>query len=100
MGGGYGSGEESTQSNDSNVVQPEPQWPHKVGTVQWRIQDFPLGGAEPLGGGCRPLMWVLFGENMQKLKNWILLGGCLLIVPPGSTNAVDSHVKLMFIHDY
>ena len=46
------------------------------------------GGAEPLGGD-RPLMWVLFGENMQKRKNWILLGGCTLAVPPGSTNGLD-----------
>ena len=32
---------------------------------QWRIQAFPLGGAEPLGGH-RPLMQALFGENVSE----------------------------------
>ena len=51
----------------------------KLRVKQWRIQDFPWGGGggalSRWGGGHRPPTQVLFGENMQKLKNWILLGG-------------------------
>ena len=39
----------------SNVIQ---DW-------QWRIQDFPLGGRRA-NGGRRPLMQVLFDENVCK----------------------------------
>ena len=37
--------------------------------LQWRIQDFPLGGggADPLGG-CQPPMRTLFGENICENK--------------------------------
>ena len=32
-------------------------------STQWRIQDFPLGGADPLGGR-QPPTHTLFGENV------------------------------------
>ena len=43
---------------------------------QGRIQDFPLGGANPRWKGCQPLTQVLFGENMCKNERiWSCWGG-------------------------
>ena len=33
-------------------------------TIQGRIQDFPWRGHGPIFGGCGPLTWELFGENV------------------------------------
>ena len=40
---------------------------HRGGADQWRIQDFPLGGADPLGGH-QPPMHTLFGKNVCENK--------------------------------
>ena len=46
---------------------------------QWRIQDFPLGGAptgaELLEGAPTSDMGAFWQKHMRKRKNWILLGG-------------------------
>ena len=52
---------------------------------QWRIQDFPLGGAEPLGGanlrcGC------FLAKTYAKMKELDPIGGRTLVAPPGSAN--------------
>ena len=39
---------------------------------QWPMQDFQLGGIDPLGAR-RPLMWVLFGENVCENER---IGSC------------------------
>ena len=48
--------------------------------MQWRIQDFPLGGGG--GGGADPLgevptsnPYTFWQKHMRKRKKWILLGG-------------------------
>ena len=61
---------------------------------QWRIQDFPSGGRRAVGG-CRPLMWALFGKNVCKNERigscwwwcWWGGGGRTPASPPGSANA-------------
>ena len=63
------------------------------------IQDFLLGG-------CQPLMWVLFGKNICKMKELDPVGGCTPTVPNGSTNAdrqlllVNTARSLKFLEDY
>ena len=48
--------------------------------IQWRIQDFPLGGRRPVGGGHRPLTHTLFGKNVcENERNGSSWGGG---VPP------------------
>ena len=54
---------------------------HSFDRVQWRIQDFPLGERQPP-------MRTLFGNNVRKQKNWVLLGGHLPAAPPGSATGV------------
>ena len=49
---------------------------------------FPVGGHRPIGGH-RPPTCMFFGKNMQKWKNWILLGGGgARRRPPGSANVL------------
>ena len=57
--------------------------------MQWRIQDFLLGGADPLGGH-RPLTHMLFGENVCENENIDPVGGGghMPAAPPGSANAM------------
>ena len=42
---------------------------------QWRIQDFPLGGAGQLGQALISDTGTFWQKHVQKWKNWILLGG-------------------------
>ena len=57
---------------------------------QWRIQDFPLGGALSHWGAPTSDVGAFQRKHMRKRKNWILLGGggghALVVPPPGSTN--------------
>ena len=49
---------------------------HLLWLNQWWIQDFPLGDAEPLGGGAPTSDTGTFqSKRMQKQKNWIPLWG-------------------------
>ena len=53
---------------------------------QWRIQDFPLGGHQAIGGAPTSNMgtfWQNMCENERIGSHW----GCMLVAPPpGSTN--------------
>ena len=50
--------------------------------IQWWIQDFPLGGRQPL-------MHTLFGKNVCKSeRNGSCWGGHVPAVPPGSANDI------------
>ena len=56
--------------------------------MQWRIQDFPWGGVDLLGGRG-PLTWVLFCENVCKNeRTGSLWKACTGHVPPRSPNAM------------
>ena len=54
-------------------------------TIQWRIQDFPLGGGAPTSDA-----YIFWRKNMRKRKKLILLGGGALAAPPGSANAIGN----------
>ena len=60
----------------------------KICGCQWRIQDFPLAGRRPVGGGHQPPTCTLFGKNVCKNKRngscWG--GGHAGSAPPGSAN--------------
>ena len=43
--------------------------------IQWRIQDFPEGGAPTLGGGRQPIICLIFPENCMKMKKFWPRGG-------------------------
>ena len=43
---------------------------------QWRIQDFPEGGAPTSeGGGRQPIIWPIFPKNCMKMKKFWPRGG-------------------------
>ena len=53
--------------------------------VQWRIQDFPLGGGgrRPVGGGHGPLRRTLLDENIcENKRNGSCWGLRALVAPP------------------
>ena len=52
-------------------------------TVQWQIQDFPLGG-----GGVDPPTWALFAKNVKMKELSPVAGGIHPAHPPRSANAV------------
>ena len=54
----------------------------KYFTIQWWIQDFPLGGTSLLGGH-RPSTCTLFGENTCKSERIGSCWGRVLVVPLG-----------------
>ena len=58
---------------------------------QWRIQDFPLGGADPLGGAN--LRGVHFSaKTYAKTKEIDPVGGARAGgAPPGSANELHTH---------
>ena len=38
---------------------------------QWRVQDFPDGGANPPGWGCQPIIWPNFPRKLhENERNW------------------------------
>ena len=47
----------------------------EVGIIQWRIQDFPLGGADPLGGGADLQRGHFLVEMSAKMKEFGPIGG-------------------------
>ena len=61
-------------------------------TYQGQIQDFPLGGGQPLLEGRKPPTQVLFGENICKNERiWSCWGGgarrkLLYVGPPLHTS--------------
>ena len=56
---------------------------------QWRIQDFPLGGADLLGWGT-DLQCVHFSaKTYAKMKEMDPVGGGAMVAPPGSANGND-----------
>ena len=58
---------------------------------QWWIKDFPLGGADPLGGGGADLRCVQFLAKMYaKMKEMDPVGGGgrAPAAPPGPANAI------------
>ena len=57
--------------------------------LQWRIQDFPLGGRRPVGGAPTSDVYTFRQKHMRKQKKLILLGGARASsIPPGSANAL------------
>ena len=59
---------------------------------QWRIQDFPLGGVHPLGGGLGSPTWALFGKNVcENERIGFHRGGHTPGTPPRSAN--DHYLK-------
>ena len=44
-------------------------------SLQWRIQGFPRGGANPQGGGANLLSGQKFSKNCMKMKEFGLGGG-------------------------
>ena len=72
-------------------------WPKISGGRQWRIQDFPWGGAEPLEGALTSDVGTFWWKCMQKRKNWILLGRRPLDPPMEEVidyQLADRHSKL------
>ena len=53
---------------------------------QWRIQDFPLGGAEPLGGGTDLQRRCFLAKTNMKTKELDPVVGGAPAVPPGAAN--------------
>ena len=55
-----------------------------VGLIQWRIQDFPVGGgsANAQVGGANLLFGQIFPENCMKMKEIGPRGGRVSLAPP------------------
>ena len=67
--------------------------------VQWRIQDFPDGGAPTPERGCQHTIWPIFPKNCMKMKKiWPRGGGTRPCAPPRSANVVYSKICHKYIH--
>ena len=83
-------------STNFNIVQTNlPSW--YCGIVQWRIQDFSLGGGAPRRWGVPTSdAGTFWWKCMRKQKNWILLGDGdhMPAAPPGSANVVLAYARV------
>ena len=79
---------EEMMTNDDNLESnPLTSSLLKIRSLQWRIQDFPLGGCQPIGGH-QPLTCTLFGKNVCENERNGSCWGCTLAASPGSANGL------------
>ena len=73
-----------------NIISPKPQYPN-----QWRIQDFPQGGAPT---PKIAIIFQIFAENCMKMKEFGPPGGGRSsLAPPGSANANENFMTTLKI---
>ena len=68
--------------------------------MQWRIQDFPLGGRRPVGGAPTSDVYTFPLKHMRKGKKLILLGGGGTRAggaPPGSANDIYIYIYIYLL---
>ena len=69
--------------------------------MQWWIQDFPLGGRQPIGGAPTSDVCTFPLKHMRKQNKLILLGGGgRRRRPPGSANGMTLQFYLVTVFEY